>query len=88
MATESGSKDKYFQHFLDKLQAAASKLRDEQKERGTGPSEAGISKAEEVKKLLHQLRSEMPDNLFSPVLSILGACLTSIKIQIIDLTTC
>ncbi|KAJ7308592.1 hypothetical protein DFH08DRAFT_944451 [Mycena albidolilacea] len=35
MATESGSKDKYFQHFLDKLQAAASKLRDEQKERGT-----------------------------------------------------
>ncbi|KAJ7686893.1 hypothetical protein B0H14DRAFT_2307407, partial [Mycena olivaceomarginata] len=71
MATESGSKDKYFQHFLDKLQAAASKLRDEQKERGTGPSEAGVSKAEEVKKLLHRLRSEMPDNLFSPVLSIL-----------------
>ncbi|KAJ7480506.1 hypothetical protein B0H11DRAFT_2157896 [Mycena galericulata] len=34
MATESGSKDKYFQHFLDKLQAAASKLREEQKERG------------------------------------------------------
>ncbi|KAJ7460521.1 hypothetical protein B0H11DRAFT_1923926 [Mycena galericulata] len=31
MATESGSKDKYIQHFLDKLQAAASKLRDEQK---------------------------------------------------------
>ncbi|KAJ7463932.1 hypothetical protein FB451DRAFT_1491960 [Mycena latifolia] len=36
MATESGSKDKYFQHFLDKLQAAASKLREEQKERGQG----------------------------------------------------
>ncbi|KAJ7340738.1 hypothetical protein DFH08DRAFT_811931 [Mycena albidolilacea] len=70
MATESGSKDKYFQHFLDKLQAAASKLRDEQKERGPNPSEAGISKAEEVKNLLRQLRIEMPDNIFNPVLSI------------------
>ncbi|KAJ7455176.1 hypothetical protein FB451DRAFT_1184503 [Mycena latifolia] len=71
MATDSGSKDKYFQHFLDKLQAAASKLRDEQKERGPGVSEAGLSKAEEVKKLLHQLRAEMPANIFNPVLSIL-----------------
>ncbi|KAJ7705289.1 hypothetical protein B0H17DRAFT_1156769 [Mycena rosella] len=64
MATDSGSKDKYFHHFLEKLQAAASKLRDEQKERDPGPSEAGISKAEE-------LHAEMPDNIFNPVLSIL-----------------
>jgi hypothetical protein len=78
MATESGSKDKYFQHFLDKLQAAASKLRDEQKERGPGPSEAGISKAEEVKTLLRQLRIEMPDNIFNPVLSISGEFLSVI----------
>ncbi|KAJ7469074.1 hypothetical protein FB451DRAFT_1177070 [Mycena latifolia] len=49
MATDSGSKDKYFQHFLNKLQAAGSKLRDEQKEHGPGPSESGISEAEEVK---------------------------------------
>ncbi|KAJ7829159.1 hypothetical protein B0H14DRAFT_2366744, partial [Mycena olivaceomarginata] len=70
MATESGSKDKYFQHFLDKLKAAASKLRDEQKEWGPGPSKAGISKAEEVKSLLRQLRIKMPDNIFNPVLSI------------------
>ncbi|KAF7341642.1 hypothetical protein MSAN_02061900 [Mycena sanguinolenta] len=70
MATESGSKDKYFQYFLDNFQAAASKLRDEQKERGPGPSAAGLSKADEVKNLLHQLRSEMPDNIFNPVLSI------------------
>jgi hypothetical protein len=76
MATESGSKDKYFQHFLDRLQAAASKLRDEQKERGTGPSESGQSKAEEVKNLLHRLRAEMPDNIFNPVLSIPGALLS------------
>ncbi|KAJ7623989.1 hypothetical protein B0H17DRAFT_1288780 [Mycena rosella] len=71
MATESGSKDKYFQHFLDKLQAAASKLRDEQKERGAGPSESGVSKAQEVKEMLHRLRADMPDNIFNPVLSIL-----------------
>ncbi|KAF7364704.1 hypothetical protein MVEN_00340200 [Mycena venus] len=70
MATETGSKDKYFQHFLEKLQVAASKLRDEQKERGPGPSEAGVSKAEEVKNLLRELRAEMPDNIFNPVLSI------------------
>ncbi|KAJ7640099.1 hypothetical protein DFH06DRAFT_1271580 [Mycena polygramma] len=70
MATESGSKDKYFQHFLDKLQAAASKLRDEQKDSGPGPSEAGVSKRQEIKNLLQQLRDEMPDNLFNPVLSI------------------
>ncbi|KAJ7808632.1 hypothetical protein B0H14DRAFT_3091039 [Mycena olivaceomarginata] len=46
MATDTGSKDKFFQHFLDKLQVAASKLRDEQKERG--PSGTGVSKAEEL----------------------------------------
>ncbi|KAJ7697712.1 hypothetical protein B0H17DRAFT_855105, partial [Mycena rosella] len=71
MATECGSKDKYLQYFLDKLQTAASKLRDEQKERGPGPSESGISKTEEVKAMLHRLRAEMPDHIFNPVLSIL-----------------
>ncbi|KAJ7719255.1 hypothetical protein B0H14DRAFT_3098620 [Mycena olivaceomarginata] len=64
IATDTGSKDKFFQHFLDKLQVAASKLRDEQKERG--PSGTGVSKAEEVKNLLHKLRAEMPDNIFNP----------------------
>ncbi|KAF7349031.1 hypothetical protein MVEN_01424500 [Mycena venus] len=70
MATETGSKDKFFQHFVDKLQVAASKLRDEQKERGPGPSDTGVSKAEEVKNLLRQLRADMPDDIFNPVLSI------------------
>ncbi|KAJ6452472.1 hypothetical protein C8R45DRAFT_1223516 [Mycena sanguinolenta] len=69
MATETGSKDKYLQYFLEKLQVAASKLRDEQKERGPGPMPAGISKADEVKNLLHELRAKMPDNIFNPVLS-------------------
>lgn len=83
LATESGSKDKYFQHFVDKLQAAASKLREEQKERGPGPSESGLSKAEEVKHLLQQLRDEMPANIFNPVLSILGSFFSSTLFQIL-----
>ncbi|KAJ6467083.1 hypothetical protein C8R47DRAFT_990613 [Mycena vitilis] len=72
MATESGSKDKYFQHYLDELQAAASKLREEQKEAGPGPSEAGISKRQQIKDLLARLRAEMPTDIFNPVLSIDG----------------
>ncbi|KAJ6487363.1 hypothetical protein C8R47DRAFT_979100 [Mycena vitilis] len=70
MATESGSKDKYFQHYLDELQAAASKLREEQKEAGPGPSEAGIPKRQQIKDLLARLRAEMPTDIFNPVLSI------------------
>ncbi|KAJ7252940.1 hypothetical protein C8J57DRAFT_1437380 [Mycena rebaudengoi] len=68
MVTDTGSKDKNFQQLLDKLQAAASKLRDEQKKRGS--SGTGVSNAEEVKNLLHKLRAEMPNNIFNPVLSI------------------
>ncbi|KAF7334908.1 hypothetical protein MVEN_02240500 [Mycena venus] len=72
MATESGSKDKYFQHFVDKLQTAASKLREEHKEGGSAPSDSGVSKRQQVKNLLTQLRAEMPANIFNPVLSIDG----------------
>ncbi|KAJ7110945.1 hypothetical protein C8R44DRAFT_742719 [Mycena epipterygia] len=68
MATGTGSKDKHFQHFIDKLQEAANKLREEQKDQD---SERTISKAAEVKAMLHRLRDEMPENLFNPVLSIL-----------------
>jgi hypothetical protein len=72
MATESGSKDKYLQHFVDKLQAAASKLREDQKEGGSGLSESNVSKKQQVKNLLAQLHAEMPANIFNPVLSIDG----------------
>ncbi|KAJ7436186.1 hypothetical protein FB451DRAFT_1379084 [Mycena latifolia] len=41
------------------------------KRSGVQAFEAGLSKAEEVKKLLHQLRTEMPANIFNPLLSIL-----------------
>ncbi|KAJ7127607.1 hypothetical protein C8R44DRAFT_616458, partial [Mycena epipterygia] len=68
METGTGSKDKHFQHFIDKLQEAANKLREEQKDQD---SERTIPKAAEVKAMLHRLRDEMPENLFNPVLSIL-----------------
>ncbi|KAJ7435525.1 hypothetical protein B0H11DRAFT_1639797, partial [Mycena galericulata] len=69
MATGTGSKDKYFQHFVDKLQAAANKLKEEQK--GQDSVDREMSKMAEVKEMLHRLRSEMPENIFNPVLSIL-----------------
>ncbi|KAJ6538910.1 hypothetical protein B0H10DRAFT_2253553, partial [Mycena sp. CBHHK59/15] len=69
MATETGSMDKYFQYFVDKLQTASTKLKEEQKIRLSASQE--LSKAEEVKVMLHQLRDEMPENIFNPVLSIL-----------------
>lgn len=50
MATETGSKDKYFHA---KLQAASTKLKEEQKTRLSG--RRGISKADEVKVMLHEL---------------------------------
>ncbi|KAJ7348328.1 hypothetical protein DFH08DRAFT_1000016 [Mycena albidolilacea] len=60
------------QHFVDKLQAAASKLREEHKEGGPAPSDSGVSKRQQVKNLLAQLHAEMPANIFNPVLSIDG----------------
>ncbi|KAJ6624135.1 hypothetical protein B0H10DRAFT_2186725, partial [Mycena sp. CBHHK59/15] len=68
MATDTGSKDKYFQHFVDKLQTASTKLKEEQKMK---PTDGTLSKADEVKAMLHRLRDEMPENVFNPVLSIL-----------------
>ncbi|KAJ7702836.1 hypothetical protein B0H17DRAFT_1157414 [Mycena rosella] len=69
MATGTGSKDKYFQHFIDKLQATSNKLKEQQRDQ---PAEhRAMSKAAEVKLMLEKLRDEMPENIFNPVLSIL-----------------
>jgi hypothetical protein len=83
MATETGSKDKYFEHFIQNFQTAANKLKEEQKSR-SGPAHSGLSKAGEVEAMLRQLRTEMPDNLFNPVLSIRGTE-PSIYIVAVDL---
>ncbi|KAJ6628643.1 hypothetical protein B0H10DRAFT_2266470, partial [Mycena sp. CBHHK59/15] len=60
MATDTGSKDKYFQHFVDKLQAASNKLKEQQKQSGYTTKPAGASKANEVKAMLRKLRDDMP----------------------------
>lgn len=70
MATETGSKDKYFQYFVAKLQTASAKLKEQQKSRPSGCR--GMSKADEVKTMLQELRAELPGDLFNPVLSISG----------------
>jgi hypothetical protein len=71
LATATGSKDKYFQHFLDQLQTAANKLKEEQKGQDFGNRE--MSKTAEVKAALRRLRDKMPENIFNPVLGIAGA---------------
>ena len=73
MATESGSKDKHFQYFVDKMQAACSKLREE---RRTGRTVSARSEVEDVKQLLREMCAEMPEDLFNPVLYIAGMLLS------------
>lgn len=70
MATESGVKDKYFQHFIACMQEAANKLREEQR---TRQAPSGMSKADEVRQMLRELRAQMPDSIFNPMLDVAGA---------------
>ncbi|KII95863.1 hypothetical protein PLICRDRAFT_98567, partial [Plicaturopsis crispa FD-325 SS-3] len=66
MATETGSKDKYFHHFVEKFQDVASKV----KEKLVGQTTTGMSKADLVKDTLEKFRDQLPDNVFNPVLKI------------------
>ncbi|KII85794.1 hypothetical protein PLICRDRAFT_115102, partial [Plicaturopsis crispa FD-325 SS-3] len=65
LATDSGAKDKYFQHYVDKLQNICNEVRDRQKH---VPPRPGLSKAEELREHLAEVRAALPDNLFNPVL--------------------
>ncbi|KAI0362301.1 hypothetical protein OH77DRAFT_1389783, partial [Trametes cingulata] len=56
MATETGVKDKYFQHYVDKLQMRLNNWREQEKRLG------GAMPAPE----------EMPENIFNPVLQLRG----------------
>ncbi|KAF7971893.1 hypothetical protein HWV62_19513 [Athelia sp. TMB] len=66
MATETGSKDKYFQHFISTFAAVTAALKEKQK----GGTESTSDKAEELRRELRKLREQMPDNLFNPVLEL------------------
>ncbi|KII94845.1 hypothetical protein PLICRDRAFT_693166 [Plicaturopsis crispa FD-325 SS-3] len=67
MATDTGSKDKYFGHFVSQFQAAANKYKDQHK--NIAPA-GGMSKAEEVRNVLRKVRDTMPANIYNPVLRI------------------
>lgn len=69
MGTQSGTKDKYFAHFVGQLQDLANEVREERKRAGTSD---GHSK-NEVRARLQALREKMPDNIFNPALRIPGA---------------
>ncbi|KAH9851930.1 hypothetical protein C2E23DRAFT_780036 [Lenzites betulinus] len=74
MATDTGTKDKYFLYFLDKLQRALNEWREDHKNTGTNgssvPGAAPSTRSELQQSFLRKLRQEMPDNLFNPVLNI------------------
>ncbi|TBU25646.1 hypothetical protein BD311DRAFT_852410, partial [Dichomitus squalens] len=62
LATSTGTKDKYFQHFVDSLQTKLNQWREEHK--------GGGERAERMQTFLQDLRAKMPANIFNPVLQI------------------
>ena len=68
IATDTGVKDKYFAHYVGKLQDAVNEVRERQK---ISPPH-GMSKVEEIRQTLQEVRASMPADLFSPALRIPG----------------
>ncbi|KAI9065031.1 hypothetical protein FKP32DRAFT_1568712, partial [Trametes sanguinea] len=78
LATQTGTKDKYFQHFVDNLQARLNRWREEEARRSgsttappSGPESTpttSSTKSERQRRYLQQVRREMPPNLFNPTL--------------------
>ncbi|KAI0696469.1 hypothetical protein C8T65DRAFT_756256 [Cerioporus squamosus] len=67
MGTATGTKDKYYQHFVDLIQAKVNKWREDHK---NVPAREGSSKKAMEREMLEELRRTLPDNLFNPVLQI------------------
>ncbi|KAL7285971.1 hypothetical protein ACG7TL_001086 [Trametes sanguinea] len=74
MATETGIKDKYLQHFVEKLQVKLNKWREDDKQDGLPAAEgtpaqstsSRSTRATRQAEFLQQLRRDMPDNLVNP----------------------
>ncbi|KAL6307553.1 hypothetical protein BKA93DRAFT_727298, partial [Sparassis latifolia] len=67
MATQSGTKDKYFHMFMAQLQDAVNTVCVRQK---GAPPPQGMTKSEELRQTLAAVHAELPDNLFNLVLFI------------------
>ncbi|KAI0633449.1 hypothetical protein C8Q77DRAFT_1217845 [Trametes polyzona] len=76
LATESGTKDKYLQYFIDALQAKLTQWREDDKRThgeiaGATPwQSSGPSCKEREQEFLRTLRAEMPEDIRNPVLNI------------------
>jgi hypothetical protein len=66
MSTETGVKDKYFQHFVDELSDACAKLKELQH------SDPNLKGRDYLTSKLKELRDAMPMDLFSPTLRMDG----------------
>ncbi|KAI0739792.1 hypothetical protein C8Q80DRAFT_1357527 [Daedaleopsis nitida] len=66
LATETGTKDKYLQHFVDILQSKLSMRCEEQMESST----TSAMKTRELEGKIERLRAEWPDNVFNPFLQL------------------
>ncbi|KAF7982888.1 hypothetical protein HWV62_25136 [Athelia sp. TMB] len=62
MATASGVKDKYFQHFADRLSKACASIKEQQQ------SNPLLRGQEYLRRELQKIRDTMPQNIFSPSL--------------------
>ncbi len=62
LATQSGTKDKYFTHFVSQLQDLANEVHEKHK------GATGASAKSEVQRQLAALREKMPADIFNPVL--------------------
>ncbi|EIN04249.1 hypothetical protein PUNSTDRAFT_76480, partial [Punctularia strigosozonata HHB-11173 SS5] len=67
MATETGTKDKYLQHFIDQLSEKCRKIKDDLKNSSRGER---MSTDTEIASALQAMRHSLPANLFNPALMV------------------
>lgn len=73
MATDMGTKDKYFQHFVDDLQEKLNKWHNSHKTvTENSATQSSTSCARQQQELLQKLHEDLPKSLFNLVLDIPG----------------
>ncbi len=81
MATATGVKDKYFQHFADELAAACAQVKEQQR------NDPSLSGAKHLTDKLKELRERLPFDIFSPSLRLDGRWMPAIfQIRALTLT--
>ncbi len=83
MGRQTGTKDKYFQHFVDEAQTKLNKWREEKKalsemsrdapHLNPGATIEMSASGRTMTDILKEIRASMPDSIYNPVLQIPGA---------------